>query len=63
MVQPQGDHAAGVVATEQFLQVHRLVLQRSPQPFDEPVVDPAAPAVHADAHTRFHQRPEHKPRS
>ena len=35
MVQPRTDHPTGVVATAQFLQVNRLVLQRPPESLDE----------------------------
>ena len=36
----------------EFVQVHRLVLQRPPQPLDEDVVVEAAPAVHRERHAR-----------
>ena len=58
LVQPRADFAARIVATDQLLQVHRLVLQRPPQPLDEPVVGPAASAVHADKNARTLQDPE-----
>src|SRR5262245_33074649 len=36
-------------------QVDLLVLQRTPEPFDEDVVDTAALAIHADLHSRRQQ--------
>ena len=37
------------------LQVYFFVLEASPQPLDEHIVDPAAPTVHADSHTLIKQ--------
>ena len=36
----------------ELVEVHRLVLQRPPQPLDEDVVEEAAPAIHRERHAR-----------
>ena len=48
-VEPGADHALCIASIGQFVQVHRLVLQRPPQPLDEDVVEIAAAAVHGAA--------------
>ena len=48
-VEPGVDHALCIASIGQFVQVHRLVLQRPPQPLDEDVVEIAAAAVHGAA--------------
>jgi hypothetical protein len=37
------------------MQVDAFAFQRTPQPFDEDVVHPSAPPVHADPHVRIRQ--------
>ncbi len=56
VVQPRGDHPAGVATADRFLRADGLALRRPPQTLDEPVVNPPPPAVHADPHTRREQR-------
>ena len=48
-VEPGADHVLCIASIGQFVQVHRLVLQRPPQPLDEDVVEIAAAAVHGAA--------------
>ena len=47
-VDPRADDAFGVQTVAKLVEVHRLVLQRPPQPLDEDVVEEAAPAVHRE---------------
>ena len=49
--EPGADHALRVAAVGQLVQVHRLVLQRTPQPLDEDVVEVAAATVHGAERT------------
>ena len=41
VVEPGSDQAPGAVAAGDLLEVGRLVIQRTPQPLDERVVDPS----------------------
>ena len=47
---PCPDPVAGLRAGLEGVQVDAFVFQRPPEPFDHPVVDPAAAAVHRDLH-------------
>ena len=38
----------GVEAVGQLVQMHRLVFERPPQPFDEDIVHAPGPAIHRD---------------
>jgi hypothetical protein len=48
--------ASGLAAGLEGVQEHAFVFDRSPQPFDEHVVHPAAATVHQDAYARVRQR-------
>ena len=43
---PAVDDAFGLEAVLQFVQVDSLLLERSPEPFDEDVVEVSPPPVH-----------------
>lgn len=45
---PVADDPLGVEAVGQLVQMHRLVFERPPQPFDEDIVHAPAPAIHGD---------------
>ena len=45
---PPGDDPLGLEAVGEFVQVDGLVLERTPEAFDEDVVHAPAPAVHGD---------------
>ena len=47
-----GHESTGFCAVAKLMQVHGLVLQRPPQPFDKDVVEEPAPAVHRERHAR-----------
>ena len=49
---PRAVAVAGLDPIAKLMQVHGLVLQRPPQPFDEDVVEEPAPAVHRERHAR-----------
>lgn len=53
---PVFDDASGLEAVGDFLKVDRLLLQASPEPFDEDVVEVTTPAIHRDADPGLCQR-------
>ena len=53
---------AGLDPVAKLMQVHGLVLQRPPQPFDEDVVEEPAPAVHRERHARRSAPGRRRPR-
>ena len=55
-VEPRAQHSPRPASALEFVQVHALVLERAPKPFDEDVVHPASFAIHRDAHARVFER-------
>src|SRR5262245_31286233 len=54
-VQIASDQSAGLADAVVGAQIHLLVLDAAPQPLDEHIVAPGAPAVHADGDPVFDQ--------
>lgn len=53
---PVFDDPSGLEAVSDLFGVDGFLLQDSPQPFDEDVVQASATPIHADVHARFGQR-------
>ena len=53
---PVVDDPAGLEAVSDLLEINGLLLQASPQPFDEDVIQISATNIHRDAHANFGQR-------
>jgi hypothetical protein len=52
---PIADTCPGLTARLKCVEINALIFQRSPQPFDENIVDPAALAVHRNFDLRVFQ--------
>ena len=52
---PVFDHAFGLEAVLQFVQIDGLLFERPPQPFDEDIVEIPAPSIHRDFDVRLGQ--------